>query len=175
MGPGSGPLPRTLGLLILFFVLASATGGCAPTTGSAGLAIDQPAPELTGTTLDGTMLSLASLRGHPVIVNFWASWCVPCRAEFPLLRTELERHSADGLQIIGVTFKDQPDAARAFLSSFGATWPTIADGDGRMAAAYRVVAPPQSYFIDRQGVLRSMQIGEMLAEDFDRQYPAIAR
>lgn len=132
-----------------------------------------PAPEIVGTTLDGQTVSLSSLKGHPVIVNFWASWCVPCRDEFPLLRDELAKHQADGLQIVGVIFKDTADPARGFATSFGVSWPSILDPGGKIAAAYRVVAPPQSYFIDKNGVLRSIQIGEMLAEDFDRQYAAI--
>lgn len=166
-------VPQTLLLVIVSLLLSAA--GCARSPGPTVATVGQPAPELAGVALDGTTVSLASLRGRPVIVNFWASWCVPCRAEFPLLRSELETHAADGLQILGITFKDQPDAASAFLAASGATWPTVVDADGRMAAAYRVVAPPQSYFIDRQGVIRSMQIGEMLTEDFDRQYPDIAR
>ncbi len=118
---------------------------------------------------------MSSLRGRPVIVNFWASWCVPCRDEFPLLRDELAKHNPDGLQIIGVIFKDSADPARSFATSFGIGWPSVLDPDGKIAAAYRVVAPPQSYFIDRKGVLRSIQIGQMLAEDFDRQYAAITQ
>ncbi len=110
-----------------------------------------------------------------MIVNFWASWCVPCREEMPLLRDELAKHSADGLAIVGVIFKDQADAARGFAQSFGATWPSALDPDAAIAKAYRVVAPPQSYFIDRKGILRSIQIGEILQSDFDAQYPAIAQ
>ena len=134
-----------------------------------------PAPDITAVGLDGQPVKLSDLRGRPVIVNFWASWCVPCRDEMPLLRDELKNHAPDGLAIVGVIFKDQADPARQFADSFGATWPSAQDPDGVIAKAYRVVAPPQSYFIDRTGVLRSMQIGEMLQVDFDNQYPAIAR
>ena len=93
----------------------------------------------------------------------------------PLLRDELAKHSADGLAIVGVIFKDRADAARGFAQSFGATWPSALDPDAAIAKAYRVVAPPQSYFIDRKGILRSIQIGEILQSDFDAQYPAIAQ
>jgi cytochrome c biogenesis protein CcmG/thiol:disulfide interchange protein DsbE len=108
-----------------------------------------------------------------VIVNFWASWCVPCRDEFPLLLAAERAHASDGLAIVGVLFNDDPASARAFESSMGAGWPTVTDPDRSIASAYRVVAPPQSYFIDRNGVLRSMQVGEMLQVDLDRQLPAI--
>ncbi len=109
-----------------------------------------------------------------MIVNFWASWCTPCREEFPLFKERLEALGpTDGLTIIGVMYKDQADLAQQFLGDFGATWPTVADPDGKLAAAYRVAAPPQTYFIDTNGVLRGMQIGQVLASDFDTQYAKI--
>jgi cytochrome c biogenesis protein CcmG/thiol:disulfide interchange protein DsbE len=75
--------------------------------------------------------------------------------------------------IIGVLYKDQASLASTFTTEFGATWPTITDPDGKLADAYRVVAPPQTYFIDKDGVLRGMQIGEVLPQDFDMQYAKI--
>ena len=135
----------------------------------------QPAPDITATSLDGSTLTLASLRGRPVIVNFWASWCVPCRQEMPRLKEALAQHAADGLAVVGVLYKDDTGSARAFATSFGATWPNVQDPDGSIAKAYRVVGAPQTYFIDRGGILRSIQIGEILQEDLDRQYPAISK
>ena len=81
---------------------------------------------------------------------------------------------ADGLQMVGVLYKDQPDLARAFLDDFDASWPSVDDPDGAIAGAYRVVAPPQTYFIDKDGILRGIQIGEVRPEDFDTQYAKIA-
>jgi cytochrome c biogenesis protein CcmG/thiol:disulfide interchange protein DsbE len=99
---------------------------------------------------------------------------VPCREEFPLFKDRLATLGArDGLQVVGVLYKDQPELAKAFLSDFGATWPSLTDPDGSIAAAYRVVAPPQTYFIDKDGVLRGIQIGEVRPEDFDTQYEKI--
>src|SRR3954449_1106717 len=120
-------------------------GSIAPT-----MKVGERAPDITATDLDGHSVKLSDLRGRPVIVNFWASWCVPCREEMPLLRDELAKHGPDGLAIVGVLFKDTADPAKAFASSFGATWPSATDPDGALAKAYRVVAPPQSYFIDRK-------------------------
>jgi cytochrome c biogenesis protein CcmG/thiol:disulfide interchange protein DsbE len=149
-------------------VLLAACGG------SGQAATGKPAPAIAGTALDGAAVDLASFRGRPVIVNFWASWCTPCREEFPLFRDRLATLGPrDGLVIIGVLYKDQPDLARAFLADFGATWPSLPDPDGRLAAAYRVAAPPQTYFIDRDGVLRGLQIGQVLDTDFDTQYAKI--
>ncbi len=80
----------------------------------------------------------------------------------------------DGLQMVGVLYKDQPDLARAFLDDFDLSWPSVDDPDGAIAGAYRVVAPPQTYFIDKDGILRGIQIGEVRPEDFDTQYAKIA-
>ena len=129
---------------------------------------------ITGTALDGTTLDLAKYRGKPLVLNFWASWCVPCREEFPLFKDRLATvGERDGLQVVGVLYKDQPELAQAFLSDFGASWPSLTDPDGSIAAAYRVVAPPQTYFIDKDGILRGIQIGEVRPEDFDTQYEKI--
>ncbi len=133
-----------------------------------------PAPEVAGETLDGAPLSLADLRGRPVIVNFWGPSCIPCRDEFPLFKAKLAEHAAEGLTIVGVLMDDPADAARDFVREFGATWPTVIDPDESIARAYQVAARPQSYFIDRGGILRSIQIGEVVDADFERQYALIA-
>ena len=134
----------------------------------------EPAPAITGTALDGTAIDLAAYRGRPVIVNFWASWCVPCREEFPLFQQKLaELGPKDGLAMIGVLYKDEPALAQSFLDDFGATWPTMTDPGGTIAETYRTVAPPQTYFIDAKGVLQAVQIGQVREADFDAQYAKI--
>jgi cytochrome c biogenesis protein CcmG/thiol:disulfide interchange protein DsbE len=109
-----------------------------------------------------------------VVVNFWGPSCVPCRDEFPLFLDELAEHAGDGLVILGVLNLDPPEPARAFVAQFGATWPTVIDPDQQFARAYRVVGRPQTYFIDADGILRSIQIGEVRKDAFDRQYATIA-
>jgi cytochrome c biogenesis protein CcmG/thiol:disulfide interchange protein DsbE len=155
----------------------TSVAACGPTAPGATAPVartGEPVPAITGTALDGTPIDLAAYRGKPVIVNFWASWCTPCRAEFPLFRDRLAALGpSDGLVILGVLYKDEPELARRFLADEGAAWPTVTDADGAIAAAYRVVAPPQTYFIDGDGVLRGIQIGEVRAEDFDTQYAKI--
>jgi cytochrome c biogenesis protein CcmG, thiol:disulfide interchange protein DsbE len=134
----------------------------------------QPAPAIVGTTLEGQTFDLASLRGRPVIVNFWGPSCVPCRDEFPLLRAKLDEHATEGLAVIGVLMFDAPAPALDFIRQYGATWPTVDDPTGAIRTTYRVAARPQSYFIDREGVLRSIQVGELTAGEFDRQYVLIS-
>ena len=129
---------------------------------------------IVGTTLDGQAFDLASLRGRPVIVNFWGPSCVPCRDEFPLLRDKIGDHAADGLAVVGVLMFDAPAPARDFITQYGATWPTVDDPTGSIRTAYRVAARPQSYFIDRDGILRSIQVGQLTDLEFERQYALIA-
>lgn len=143
--------------------------------GPSRVAAGQGAPDITGTTLDGAPFRLADLRDHPVIVNFWGPSCVPCRSEFPLFKSKLAEHAADGLQVVGVLMFDTPTEARAFVAQFGAPWPTVLDPDGELRKAYQAVARPQTYFIDRTGVIRTIQIGEVVSGEFERQYATIAR
>ena len=152
---------------VLAFVALSRPGGEGGLEG-------KPAPPITGQTLDGETLSLADLRGSPVVVNFWGPSCPPCRNEFPLFKEKLAEHEADELVILGVLMKDPPEPAREFVAEYGATWPTVIDPDGEIRQAYLTVARPTSYFIDGDGILQSVQIGEVRDEDFERQYQLIA-
>jgi cytochrome c biogenesis protein CcmG, thiol:disulfide interchange protein DsbE len=143
--------------------------------GPSRVAAGQGAPDIVGTTLDGAPFHLSDLRGHPVIVNFWGPSCVPCRSEFPLFKAKLAQHAADGLMLVGVLMFDTPTEARAFVATYGAPWPTVEDPTAAIRRAYQAVARPQTYFIDRDGVIRTIQVGEVVSTEFERQYATIAR
>jgi cytochrome c biogenesis protein CcmG/thiol:disulfide interchange protein DsbE len=143
-------------------------------TTSPGIAKGNPTPDVVGTTLDGQPFDLAAYRGRPVILNFWGPSCLPCRDEFPLFKQELAAHAADGLAIVGILMADPVQPARDFIADYGATWPTVEDPNGALKAAYRVIARPQSYFVDRDGILREIQVGQVTADDFDRLYASIS-
>ena len=119
----------------------------------------KPAPDFELTDLDGRKVHLAGLRGRPVIVYFWASWCIPCRTEFPLLKGALEAHADDGLAVIGVVFEDSAENARGFMADYEAPWPAVMDPDHRVADAYRVHVPPLTFYVDATGIVRTVSFG----------------
>jgi cytochrome c biogenesis protein CcmG/thiol:disulfide interchange protein DsbE len=137
-----------------------------------------PAPTLRLSTLDGGTVRLDALRGRPVVVNFWASWCAPCARELPLLSRAQAAHRADGLALVGVLAAgDQPGPARGFARRHGATWPTGLDPgpgpSGPTMTAYGVAGLPETFFVRRDGTLASRQLGELTAASLDRQLAAI--
>lgn len=111
------------------------------------------APDFTLPALDGAgTVRLSDFRGRPVILNFWASWCNPCREEFPLLKQARREHSNDELAIVGVTYKDIPSDSRAFARQMKANWPNAEDERGSVGTKeYGVRALPQTFFIDADG------------------------
>jgi cytochrome c biogenesis protein CcmG/thiol:disulfide interchange protein DsbE len=108
-----------------------------------------------------------------VVVNFWATWCEPCVREFPLLARAAAGHRAARLAVVGVLYRDRPDAARAFVRQHGGTWPMGVDADGRTAAAWGVVGLPHTFFVRADGTLASHQLGELSPATLDRQLSGI--
>jgi cytochrome c biogenesis protein CcmG/thiol:disulfide interchange protein DsbE len=134
-----------------------------------------PAPALRLPGLDGGRVDLAALRGRPVVVNFWATWCEPCVREFPLLRAAAAAHRADRLAVVGVLSGDRPAAARAFVRRLDATWPVGLDPDTTTAAAWGAVGLPHTWFVHPDGTLASHQLGELTQAGLDRQLAQILR
>jgi cytochrome c biogenesis protein CcmG/thiol:disulfide interchange protein DsbE len=132
-----------------------------------------PAPALRLPGLDGGQVDLAALRGRPVVVNFWASWCDPCVREFPLLRQAAAGHRQDRLTVVGVLSGDSPAAARPFLRRNNATWPIALDPNAATATAWGAVGLPHTYFIRPDGTLASHQLGELTQASLDRQLAQI--
>ncbi|MEX2290524.1 MAG: redoxin domain-containing protein [Mycobacteriales bacterium] len=154
---------RTLALLmsvaLLGLVLVSRLEGQPP---ARSVLLDGPAPALQGMTLEGATFDLDDWRGQVVLVNVWASWCVPCRQEQPLLVASYRELAPRGLQIVGINVRDKPQEARAFLQEFGqAPWPSVQDPDGRQAVDWGTFALPETYLVDGSGTVVAKAVGEL--------------
>lgn len=121
--------------------------------------IGHAAPAFSLPLYDGKSLSLADLKGKPVVVNFWASWCDPCREEAPTLEWVWEQYKGKGVIFLGVDIWDSEPDARAFIKEFGLTYPNGADPGGAIANQYGVTGVPETYFIGKDGKVTRKFIG----------------
>jgi len=124
------------------------------------------APDFTLNTLDGETVTLSDLRGQVILLNIWASWCPPCRAEMPAMQRVWEEYQARGVVVLAVnsTVQDTPADAQAFVTENGLTFPIPLDTSGEVTRLYRVSSLPTSFFIGADGVIREVVIGGPMAE-----------
>ncbi|MGH2635133.1 MAG: TlpA family protein disulfide reductase [Actinomycetota bacterium] len=119
-----------------------------------------PAPAFELPSLeDGTPIALSSLRGHVVVLNFWASWCAPCRLEAPGLRRVSRRYEDQGVRFLGVDYRDDEAAARAFVDEFRLPYPSVSDPSGSLAYDYGLIGFPTTFIIDPAGTIRYRFVG----------------
>jgi peroxiredoxin len=137
--------------------VAGTTGGAPPPSPREGFS----APDFTLETLAGEQVALSDLRGKVVLVNFWASWCPPCRAEMPAIERVYRSHKDLGLEVLAINTTNQDDraAGAAFVQEFGLTFPVPLDLTGAVSASYNLRGLPSTYFIDKQGFIRSVVVG----------------
>lgn len=119
------------------------------------------APDFTVNGMDGAEQSLAALRGKVVLVNFWATWCVPCRQEMPAIQAAYDAHKDEGFAVVGIDERESSDDVRAYAGELGLRFPLFLDADGKVGHQYRVFGLPTSVFVGRDGVIRQVTIGEM--------------
>ncbi len=124
------------------------------------------APEISLQTPDGETVALSELRGQPVLVNIWASWCAPCRAEMPAIERVFREYEQQGLIVLAVnaTNQDSLRSALDFVDQYGLTFPILLDTTGVASRAYQLRALPSSYFIGRDGVIQEVVIGGPMSE-----------
>lgn len=158
--------------LVLFFVVAgyfwfALRPGHDPNILPSAM-LNKPAPQFDLASLTGgDKVALAALKGHPVVVNFFASWCVPCREEHPLLmRLKEENH----LDIYGIDYKDKPADGTRLLAQFGDPYKQVGiDGDGRVGLNFGVYGVPETYVIDGNGIIRKRFVGPLTAETVNKE------
>lgn len=125
----------------------------------------------------GGTLRLSDLQGQPVLLNFWATWCPPCRREIPELVAAYERHRRDGLVIVGVDLQEADSKVQEFAGEFGITFPVVIDRDGEVADVWRLGGPvkglPTSYFVDRTGVIRDFFYGPLTEQELEKRLAKI--
>lgn len=136
------------------------------------LAVGSPAPDFLLAYADGNQVRLSDLRGRPVILNFWATWCGPCRVEMPDLVRTYQDHAEDGLVVIGVNFQEGAEEIKAFAEEFDITFPLAADA-GDLARAYQVRVMPSSYFIDKDGKVSTRWLGVLTPSVIEKNLAAI--
>jgi len=141
--------------------------------------IGHPAPDFTLVVLSahaGTAVKmhLADLKGKPIVLNFWASWCDPCKHEAPLLQAMWRSAQSQGVIFLGVDFQDTRSAGLNFLQTYGITYPNVADDTGSTAINYGVTGVPETFFLDRHGVIVSKVIGELTAQTMQRNLQLLA-
>ena len=118
-----------------------------------------PAPGFTLASRDGEQVSLSSRKGSVVMVNFWATWCVPCRQEMPHLQALYERYNSLGFELLAVNVEDDPEGARKWLEETPVTFPVLFDAKNEVSKLYKVVAMPSTVLVARDGTMRFIHHG----------------
>jgi thiol-disulfide isomerase/thioredoxin len=125
------------------------------------------APDIDLKTLSGARFQLSALKGHPVVMTFWGSWCPPCREEFPELAEAFRKYHAGGLEVVAVNQRDQElstAAVEKFVAEFSAPFTIVLDDKGRSRRAYRLIGLPTTVFIDTAGVITRVVSGPITRE-----------
>jgi cytochrome c biogenesis protein CcmG/thiol:disulfide interchange protein DsbE len=157
-----------VGCMLLAFVIVLATRTSAVDKQSASPLLGKLAPEIAATTLDGKSVRLSDLHGKYVLVNFFASWCVPCAQEHPELLKWSSRHAPNSdAVILGVIFSDSVTSAHGFIQRLGGDWPIIDDPQTKIALDWGVRGPPESFVVGRNGEVLAKYVGRVSADGLD--------
>jgi cytochrome c biogenesis protein CcmG/thiol:disulfide interchange protein DsbE len=163
-GLGVGRILAVLGVLALVALLAAGLMRSSQTQPTAGTPPDFTLALFPGYDGGyGEAVTLSDLKGQVVIVNFWASWCIPCRDEAPLLEATWRRYRDQGIVLIGVGYNDTEPEALKYLAEFDITYPNGPDRRGVISQRYRVQGVPETFFVDRAGQIRHVEIGPLTA------------
>jgi cytochrome c biogenesis protein CcmG/thiol:disulfide interchange protein DsbE len=140
--------------------------------------LGKPAPDFTLAALSSKAepsIHLASLKGKPLVINFWASWCGPCADEAPLLQTAWQHGHTQGVTFIGIDYQDTQSAGLSFLQQHNITYPSVIDPNGDTAINYGVTGTPETFFIDRQGVIVATVRSQITAQQLQTDLALLTR
>lgn len=152
-----------------FITLPLADPRAGDVQGLGRIQVGQSAPDFTLRTLDGSETTLSDFRDQAVLINFWATWCEPCRIEMPEIVRAYETHSDAGFTVLAVNLTDQDafEDIQAFVEEFDMTFPVLLDSNGEVSRLYGLLGLPMSIFIDREGKIARIYIGLMSGEQID--------
>ena len=125
------------------------------------------APEFEAADPDGDLFVMSESRGRVVLLNFWATWCEPCRAEMPMLEARYEEEQSTGMLVVGINSGETTDEVRTYGDALGLTFSLLLDPSGEVQALYRVPGYPTTFFVDEAGVIQHVHVGSMDAETLD--------
>ena len=162
---------KTFAVVMAVLVVIGLLGFGLLSKGGSTIAVGDPAPDKQLARLDGDgMAEIADFRGKWVLVNFWASWCEPCKTEAPALESFQRAHSAQGFTVVGINLDDATDDAREFVDRYGLSYPQLRDGDGDdRRDAYGMTGFPESFLIDPQGHVALIRRGPVDERYLDEQ------
>jgi peroxiredoxin len=127
----------------------------------------KPAPDFELTSLEGTPVRLSDYLGHPILINYWATWCPPCREELPIIQKRYEQFSPD-LVVLSIDAGEDTDTIKKYIGEFGFTFPVLLDPDWKAEALFGILAYPTSVFIDDKGIILARYVGGMSADTLDK-------
>ena len=157
--------PAAAVLLLLAVLIGSCGGGAS--AGSTGVNQGNLASDFTLEAIDGSEVSLSDYRGDVVLVNFWATWCPPCRAEIPDLEAAYQARSDDGFVVLGINVEEPREAVAPFAQAIGMSYPVLLDRGGQVMKMYRAPGLPISLILDRDGVIQVRHVGFLTGEQLE--------
>ena len=155
-----------VGIVLVALIALLATRGTS--TPISSQIVGQAAPDFSGATLDGSTFRMANHRGEWVLVNFFATWCTPCRLEDPQIQQFVDSHTTDPVQVISVAFSDDADSIREFWTKERNTWPVLSNDTGLIALDYGVTKVPESYMVAPSGLVVAGFFGGVTAAGLDK-------